>query len=85
MEKNDWVLAAKNSKKAYALIHEQKEVQRKSIIKSTASGGLTVPETTEMAQALRWMDRVSWHLARISHHYKKSFTVDPDTTIQPGL
>ncbi len=85
VKNNDWILADKVSKQAYALIHEQKEDQRKSIIKSTASGGLTVPETTEMAQALRWMDRVSWHLARISYHYKKSFTVDPDTTIQPGL
>ena len=61
------------------------EQQRTSIIKSTASGGLTVVETTAIAQALRWIDRVSWHLARISHHYMSSFTWDSDNTIQSGL
>lgn len=85
VEKNDWLMATKISKQTYTLIHEQKEQQRKAIMQSTASGALTLPQSTEMAQALRWMDRVSWHLARISHHNMTSFTLDPNTTIQPGL
>lgn len=78
-KKKDWVRAAEITQQTYMLIHEQKEHQRKIIMKSTARGGLSVPETTALVQALRWMDRVSWHLARISHHYKKSFTLDPET------
>lgn len=85
VEKNEWLMAVNISKQTFTLIHEQKEHQRKTLMESTVSGSLTVLETTELAQALRWMDRVSWHLARISHHYETSFTLDPDTTIQPGL
>jgi phosphate:Na+ symporter len=85
LKTQDWIKAAETTGHAYELIHGQYEQQRTSIIKSTAIGSLTVAETTALAQALRWIDRVSWHLARISHHYMKSFTLDPDITIHPGL
>jgi phosphate:Na+ symporter len=85
LKAQDWLKASEITRQTYKQIHEQYEHQRTSIIKSTASGSLTVTETTALAQSLRWMDRVSWHLARISHHYMRSFTSDADTTIQPGL
>jgi len=85
LKAQDWIKATEITRHAYELIHEQYEQQRTSIIKSTASGGLTVAQTTAIAQALRWIDRVSWHLARISHHYMSSFTWNSDNTIQPGL
>tara|TARA_R110000824_G_scaffold52692_4_gene146122 strand:- start:52238 stop:53827 length:1590 start_codon:yes stop_codon:yes gene_type:complete len=79
LKKRDWVSASEIALKSYQLIHAEIEDQRISIIKSTASGSVSVPETTALMQALRWMDRVSWHLSRISHHFKKSFTLEPAT------
>lgn len=41
---------------------------RRRILADTASGELTLPESTARLEAVRWLVRISHHLARVTHH-----------------
>lgn len=48
-----------------------KEHWRDEIMANIANGLLSVPDGTDQVEAVRWVWRVSNHLARISLHFSK--------------
>ncbi len=69
LESNHWAEAAKVGQEASDTIEKQVAPYRQSVMAKIASGELGVPEGTECLEAIRWLTRVSLHVARISQHY----------------
>jgi len=42
---------------------------RAKLMTETAKGDINIPQVTARLEAIRWLDRVSKHVARICHHY----------------
>ena len=63
-----WFEAAQCANDTAVYLQEQAEVYRDIIMKKIASGEIEVPQGTEYLRAIRWLRRVSKHLARITHH-----------------
>lgn len=53
-------------------LHAKVGPLRKEIVDAIAIGALEVPEADRRLAAIRWMDRVSGHQARIVHHYRSA-------------
>lgn len=53
-------------------ISEQVDPMRDMIASSVANGRLDVPDATDCLEAIRWLDRVSHHIARISLHIQQA-------------
>lgn len=49
-------------------MQDKRRPYRASIMEQIASGELDAPEGTRRLEAIRWLDRVSHHLARIMHY-----------------
>ena len=69
---HDWRRAWQCAEKTAQQILAQRQALRARIVAATASGQLSVPESTDRLAALRWMVRVSYHLARITHHLERA-------------
>ena len=69
---NNWRHAWQHAEKTEHTILAQRQSLRTRIVSDTALDQLTIPESTERLQALRWMVRVSHHLARITHHLDRA-------------
>jgi len=69
---NNWQHAWRHAEQTAEAILAQRQTLRTRIMADTASGQLTVPESTDRLEALRWMVRVSHHLARITHHLERA-------------
>ena len=65
---NDWKHAALRAQQTADEILTHREALRATILADTASGRLTIPESTDYLEAVRWLVRVSQHLARITWH-----------------
>lgn len=63
-----WHDAALRADNASTQVTEQIEPLRDKVMTRVASGELGVPAATEILEAARWLDRVSTHMARITHH-----------------
>jgi phosphate:Na+ symporter len=64
--------AAHRAEKTANVISQQEEVLRENLMNKVASGMLDIPETTEYLEAIRWLRRVSKHIARITYHYNQA-------------
>lgn len=64
-------------------IHSSNEPTRNIIMNHIAEGKLDVPDATHSLEAIRWMNRVSYHLAQITTHLEQIFELDQ--AIQPQL
>jgi len=64
----DWDDIVVHSRQAELDITEQVDPMRDIIATSVANGRLSIPDATDCLQAIRWLDRVSHHIARISLH-----------------
>ena len=64
--------AAHRAEKTASVIAQQAEVLRANLMNKVASGVLDIPETTEYLEAIRWLRRVSKHIARITFHYNQA-------------
>ena len=53
-------------------ITEQVDPMRDIIASSVANGRLDVPDATDCLEAIRWLDRVSHHIARIGLHIQQA-------------
>ncbi len=53
-------------------ISEQVDPMRDIIASAVVSGRIDVPEATDCLEAIRWLERVSHHLARISLHIQQA-------------
>jgi phosphate:Na+ symporter len=69
---NNWRHAWQHAEKTADTILAQRQSLRARIVSDTALDQLTIPESTERLQALRWMVRVSHHLARITHYLERA-------------
>ncbi len=65
---NNWHGAQLMAARTSAEIESQREPLRTVVVTETARGELSVPESTSRLQGIRWMVRVSQHIARILLH-----------------
>ena len=72
MNAHRWHEAAKRSKETAKRIHEYVNPYRDTVTDRIARGELDVAEGTGALGAIRWMERVSWHIARITRHYGRA-------------
>ena len=72
LENNRPGKAAHRAEKTSKVISQQAEVLRENLMNKVASGVLDIPETTEYLEAIRWLRRVSKHIARITYHYNQA-------------
>lgn len=71
IENNRWTLATRRSKETAETIHKQIHLLRDVMMSSIASGKIDVPTGTSYLEALRWLQRVSKHIARITKHFSQ--------------
>jgi phosphate:Na+ symporter len=69
---NDWRRSQQHATSARDTIESQREQLRAVIVTATAKGELSVPESTSRLQAIRWLLRVSQHIARITLHLEQA-------------
>lgn len=69
IETQSWIEAAERADKTAVYIHDQVEPLRQSILAKIASHEIDVPQGTGRLEAIRWLKRVSKHVARIMQHY----------------
>ncbi len=61
-------------------LHAERTPYRATIMEQIASGDLDIPEGTRRLEAIRWLDRVSHHLARIIQHLSIAQSGIPNKT-----
>ena len=68
----NWGDIAVRSRQVELDITEQVDPMRDIIASSVANGRLDVPAATDCLEAIRWLDRVSHHISRISLHIQQA-------------
>ena len=63
-----WIEAQKCAQHVADLVQEKVGPYRSAVVERIGSGELTVPEGTNQLEAIRWLRRVSKHVARICQH-----------------
>jgi phosphate:Na+ symporter len=72
LQAEQWHDAAITAEQIAYEILEHKEPLRESIMSRLAQGEISVSEATPTLESIRWLERVSQHLARITHHYSQA-------------
>ncbi len=67
-----WQASEKRALAVAQVIREQVEPIRNIISKNQASGKVTADRATNCLEAVRWLDRVAHHIARISRHLRQA-------------
>ena len=68
LENNDWLAAAERTNDLAANITNRVEELRHSIMELVANNRISVPRGNASLDAVRWLDRISGHVARLSHY-----------------
>jgi len=68
LENNDWLAAAERSNDLAANISNRVDALRHSIMENVADNRISVPRGNSSLDAVRWLDRISGHAARLSHY-----------------
>jgi len=68
LENNDWLAAKKRTHELTGNISKQIEILRHSIMENVADNNISVARGNSSLDAIRWLDRVSGHTARLSHY-----------------
>ncbi|MCF6193610.1 MAG: hypothetical protein L3J46_04665, partial [Kangiellaceae bacterium] len=68
LETNDWLAAAERANELAANITARVEELRHSIMEHVAENRISVPRGNASLDAVRWLDRISGHVARLSHY-----------------
>ena len=63
-----WHHAAEDSERTASVIDERVHERRNQIMAGVASGEIALPRAEAVLQDIRWMERVSRHIARITMH-----------------
>ncbi len=71
IKNNHWIEASQRAKKVETWINKHVEDLRDNIMIKIANSDITAPEGTRYLEALRWLERVSKHIARITYHYSR--------------
>jgi len=66
--RGDWHQLAQQSAQSGLAIAQQGGPQRDLIASSVANGSMSLPGATDCLEAIRWLERVAHHIARIDHH-----------------
>lgn len=66
IEQMEWLDAGKRAAQAAVEIHEQVEPLRDQVMGGVARGELDVQEASDALRAMRWMQRVSGHVAKVT-------------------
>jgi phosphate:Na+ symporter len=69
---NKWHRPQKRAAGTRDAIESQEEQLRSAVMSAAAMGELSVPESTSRLQAIRWLLRVSQHIARITLHLEQA-------------
>ena len=72
IETKSWTDASQRAAKTAAYIHDQVEPLREAIMAKIARDEIHVPEGTVRLEAIRWLKRVSKHIARVMQHYSEA-------------
>lgn len=75
LQSANWMTASKASEQLSITIIEESENLRATVMNKVATGELGIPEATLKLEGIRWLKRVSRHIARIIHHYYKANVV----------
>ena len=67
-----WTQCTSRANKTAVLIHDEVEPLRSTIVEKTARDTLDVDNATHCLEAIRWLERVSQHIARISFHFEQA-------------
>ena len=68
MARNAWREATRTARTTQDAIHEQVRPYRAGVVEQIASGAAAVPAGTASLEALRWLRRVSKHVARVTDY-----------------
>ncbi len=74
-ETNQWHKADQLAANVAKDIEQQHQPIREKVLQRLASGELDAPTATARLEAIRWLERVSRHIARILHYYQLSLTL----------
>ena len=72
MESKQWQQTVKHAYKIKAKLYKQLKPHREAVVIAIARGEIDVQEGTATMQSVRWLQRVSWHIVRITYHYEKA-------------
>lgn len=72
ISKDNWAGARTQAEQAYEHLRNQESEYRQAIINSMGSGEIEIPAGTRQLQAIRWLRRVSHHIARVSGYLAQS-------------
>ncbi len=72
MVTGNWDEIVVRSREVGGYINESVEPMRDTIASSVVDGKIDVPEATDCLEALRWIERVSHHVARIALHLQQA-------------
>jgi phosphate:Na+ symporter len=72
IKEEQWEKAFKIARTTRINLSKQMEPIRNNIMTDIALGKLTVPQATNNMEAIRWLQRVFNHIARISYHLEQS-------------
>lgn len=64
-----WQSATHQADQLALEMYKRVEPLRESLMLQTATGNINIPQVTSRLEAIRWLERVSKHIARICHHY----------------
>lgn len=68
LENNDWLAATERANELAAQISNRVEQLRHSIMELVAENKISVARGNASLDAVRWLDRISGHVARLSHY-----------------
>ena len=68
IENKKWLQAKKRSQDTAISLEKSAEPFRQTVMAAISSGEVSVPEGTARLEAIRWLRRVSKHIARICNH-----------------
>ncbi len=71
MQQSQWKNAVKQSRALHYAIREEMESDRYKMVQQMGQGEIEADQCWDALEAIRWMERVSKHLYRISYHLQK--------------
>lgn len=74
INENNWEQAEDYANITSSKIHEKVKPFRESVMQSVARGDFDVIKGTSNLESIRWLRRVSKHVARITSHFRKSLS-----------
>ncbi len=72
IQQQKWLKAYKTANHARSLIHKQEKSHREHIIQEIGVGKLDVNQGSDLLASLRWLKRISVHIARICRHLQQA-------------